>query len=355
MAANLVKKTLIIGPSWVGDMMMAQTLFKVLKQLSPTLMIDVAAPQWSKPILDRMPEVRRAIDMPLAHGELGIKKRRSLGKQLRSEKYCQAIVLPNSFKSAIVPFAAKIPIRTGWRGEMRYGLINDMRYLNKDILPYMVQRFAALGYPADIDRANLHMDRLPKPELDVSGLDQFRLMEKFNIGLDKPVLIFCPGAEFGESKCWPADYFAYVAEHYIQRGWQVWVMGSQNDRQIAGDITNKVKPPFRHDLHALAGKTSLAEAIDLMSLAQSVVTNDSGLMHIAAALDLPIVALYGSTSPEFTPPLSEQAKTLFVDLECRPCFERSCPLGHLDCMKQLEPERVISEIELIQLQACAVV
>ena len=326
-------------------MVMAQTLFKVLKQRLATPEIHVIAPDWSQALLDRMPEVSRSMNMPLAHGELGVKKRRHLGKALRDELYDWSIVLPNSFKSAIVPFAAKIPRRTGWRGEMRFALINDMRQLDKRELPYMIQRFAALGYDVPYDQSELAFEKLPKPSLSVAEKDIQAGVDKFGLSLDRPVLVFCPGAEFGEAKCWPFEYYAIVANHFIKQGWQVWLMGSKKDEVVASQIATSVSPALRSALVTLAGKTALSEAIDLMSLAESVVTNDSGLMHVAAALNKSIVAIYGSTSPDFTPPLSEKADTLSLDLSCRPCFERTCPLVHLDCLRKLAPGRVIKALE----------
>lgn len=338
-------KILIVGPSWVGDMVMAQSLFKVLKQCNPESMIDVLAPEWSLPLLDRMPEVRRGIVMPLGHGKLELGERYRLGKSLRSEKYDQAILLPNSFKSAIIPWAAKIPLRTGFRGEMRYGLLNDLRLLDKQQLTMTVQRFVALGS----ENGSL-LPEIPAPQMVVDPESVTIALQA--LGLEKtgaPLLALCPGAEYGPAKQWPAEYFAAVAKEKLQQGWQVWLFGSEKDQQICAQVLEKTLPPLGRGREGvgvknLAGRTTLEQAVDLMSLANVVVGNDSGLMHVAAALDRDLVAIYGSSDPGFTPPLNKRAQILDLNLECSPCFKRECPLGHTDCLWQLKPEQVLDAI-----------
>ena len=339
-------KYLIVGPSWVGDMVMAQTLFIALKQQHPDAVIDVLAPSWSLPIIERMPQVRRGIDMPVGHGKLGLKMRYQLGKNLRHECYTHAITLPNSFKSALIPAWAKIKHRIGWRGEMRYGLLNDIRRLDKCRYPLMVERYIALAYP---DRAKLPAP-LPIPALEVNEHSLSQALRRYSLHTDMPILALCPGAEFGPSKQWPPGYYAEVARTLCEQGWQVWLFGSANDRQTAADIKAYLPDLLQRYCHNLAGETSLADAIDLLSCARAVVSNDSGLMHIGAALNLPLVAVYGSTSPDHTPPMNKNSATLFVQLECRPCFQRECPLEHNNCLKQLPPERVLSAIAKLATQ-----
>jgi len=337
---GLISKILIVGPSWVGDMVMAQSLFKVLKQHNPDTVIDVLAPAWSLPLLERMPEVNRGVVMPLGHGKLGLGERYRLGKSLRSERYLRAVVLPNSLKSAIVPWAAGIPKRTGYRGEMRSGLLNDMRVLDKKQLPMTVQRFVALG--ADPGE--------PLPEISEPGLEvQPESVEDAlqSIGVNRPegkLLTLCPGAEYGPAKQWPAEYFADVASEKVKQGWQVWLFGSKKDQAI-GDSVVTAMGQSDGVVQNLAGRTTLEQAVDLMSLATVVVGNDSGLMHVAAALDCDLVAIYGSSDPGFTPPLNQRAQIIDLNLECSPCFKRECPLGHYDCLKKLKPAQVLKAME----------
>lgn len=331
---------LIIGPSWVGDMVMAQTLFTCLKQRHPDCQIDVLAPDWSRPILERMPEVRAALSFPLGHGVLELATRRKIGQSLAGQ-YDQAILLPNSLKSALVPFFAKVPKRTGWKGEMRYGLLNDIRTLDKERLPLMIERFMALAYEPDAELPKPY----PQPRLAIDDASREAALTKFGLGLDRPVLALCPGAEFGEAKRWPAEYYAKVAELKIRAGWQVWLFGSKNDHPGCEDIRARLIPGLREESVNLAGETSLAEAIDLLSCAGAVVSNDSGLMHVAAALNRPLVAVYGSTSPQFTPPLTDQVEIVRLGLECSPCFERTCRFGHYNCLRELKPRPVIEALD----------
>jgi heptosyltransferase-2 len=332
---------LIIGPAWVGDMVMAQVLFRLLKQ-QPNVAIDVLAPAWSAPLLARMPEVRASFDLPLKHGEFGFTARQKIGHELRGN-YQQAILLPNSWKSALVPFFAGIPQRTGWRGEMRYGLLNDIRTLDKQRYPLMIERFAALAFPK---HANLP-EKLPHPSLIISDDNKQAALQKYTLHLQKPVLALCPGAEFGPAKRWPEQHYAAVAAARITAGEQVWIFGSEKDAPVGNAIRNALPASLQTDCYNLAGKTSLAEAIDLLSCANAVVSNDSGLMHIAAALNRPLVAVYGSSSPQFTPPLADAVEIVRLGIECSPCFKRECPLVHLNCLKQLPPEQVLAALMLL--------
>lgn len=340
--SSSASKILVVGPSWVGDMMMAQALFIALKQQQPGAIIDVLALGWCRPILARMPQVNRTIPMPLGHGKFDLKGRKALGVSLRDEHYDQAIVLPNSWKSALIPWFASIPVRTGWKGEARYFLLNDLRKLNKTTLPMMVQRYIALAYPRAIAEREA-LGHCPLPALQVDPRQLPALAEKFKLSR-QPMLAICPGAEFGPAKQWPVGYYADLARQFIDKGWQVAIMGSPSDAETGEDVASSVDSEA---IVNLCGKTSLEEAIDILSMAEKVVSNDSGLMHIASALNRPLVALYGPTSPEFTPPLCRDARILSVKVECGPCFQRQCPHGHQKCMTQLSVDTVINELDTI--------
>ena len=296
-------KTLIIGPSWVGDMMMSQSLYRTLKQLNPNNEIDVMAPAWCRALLTKMPEINQSIAMPLGHGEFELAKRFKLGKSLRDSHYDQAIVLPNSLKSALIPFFAKIPKRTGWKGEMRYGLLNDMRKLDKQAFPLMVQRYIALAYP----KQQIHSaEELPQPllwpKLNVDQNEVIESLVTFNIPQDTPLIGFCPGAEFGPAKRWPDYHYAVLADMLVKQHAKILIFGSVKDRQVGEQIIARMT--YKDQCINLAGETKLEQAVSLIRACEAIVTNDSGLMHVAAALDRPLVALYGPSSPEFTPPLS---------------------------------------------------
>jgi heptosyltransferase-2 len=333
---NKPDKILVIGPSWVGDMVMAQSLFMILKANNPQCQIDVLAPEWSFPLLDRMPEVTQGIAMPLGHGKLGLNGRIKLGKSLRDSHYDQAILLPNSWKSALVPFFANIPIQTGYIGEYRRGLLNDARKLDKTSLTMTVQRFVALG----LSKKERFPEQYPIPKLAIDEEKQIAVAKKFNLKITDKILALCPGAEYGPAKRWPTEYYAEIAKQKSLQGWQVWLFGSEKDVGVSKEI-NKATEDLCTDF---TGQTTMAEAVDLMSLVNTVVTNDSGLMHVAAALDKKIIAIYGSTDPGFTPPLNSLAKVLTLNLECSPCFKRECPLGHLRCLKDIPPSLVLESM-----------
>ena len=329
---------LIVAPSWVGDMVMAQSLFKVLKAQDAGRAIDVLAPGWTLALLGRMPEVRDAMEMPLGHGQLQLMTRRRLAISLRTAGYEQAILLPNSFKSALIPYWARIPRRTGYVGELRQWLLTDARKLDRQRLTQTVQRFVALGLP---DGAVLK-DPIPEPALETSNENGRAAVQRLGLETGQlPVLALCPGAEFGPAKKWPEAYYAEVARAWLEKGWQVWLFGSMNDVPVC----DRINMLAGSACEILAGQTRLEDAIDLLAMATFVVTNDSGLMHVAAALQRPMVAIYGSSDPDFTPPLAETAHIERLVLDCSPCFKRECPLGHLDCLNKLLPARVITAME----------
>lgn len=333
-----MKKILVIAPAWVGDAVMAEPLYRQLANSAPNTIVDVFAPAWTLPLIARMPSVRQAHLNPFGHGVLDVMGRRQLGHQLRQEAYQQAILLQNSIKSALVPFFAGIPQRTGFVGEFRYGLVNDIRTLDKEALPSMLERFMALGVPA----GSVLKKPLPEPRL-VCHRDQAAAAAKsLGLGLARPVVALCPGAEYGPAKRWPSGHFAQLARSAVDAGCQVWIFGSPKDQTIGAEIAQAAE---RDAVYNLTGATSLDVAIDLMSLAHVAVCNDSGLMHIAAALGIQLVALYGSSSPEFTPPLTQKADILSLGMECSPCFKRDCPLGHLRCLKDLQPTAVWQAVQ----------
>jgi heptosyltransferase II len=327
-----VPRFLIVAPSWVGDTVLAQPLFRRLLKQHPGALIDVFAPPWVGPVLLRMPEVGSVIPNPFAHGALELRERWRAGRSLRPHLYDQAFVLPNSFKSALVPFFAGIPVRTGFIGEARYALLNDRRVLDARAVPLMVERFALLAEP----RGAILPRPLPQPRLTIDPVRRQATLSRLGLSQDKPVAAFCPGAEYGPAKRWPAHHFAALAQRLHGEGQQIWLLGSQNDAGVAAEINAQCGGICV----ALAGRTSLDEVVDLLSCAALVVSNDSGLMHIAAALDRPMAALYGSSSPRFTPPLSTKAKVINLHLDCSPCFQRVCPLGHFNCMMQMSPQQV---------------
>jgi heptosyltransferase-2 len=314
-------RILVVAPNWIGDALMAQPLLARLHENTVGLQLDLLAPAWVSPVLRRMPEVAEVIEVPFRHGGLQLRERWRVGRRLRTRGYQQAIVLPNTWKSALVPFFASIPVRSGYVGESRYGLLN-LTY-RKSGAP-MLLHYARLSEPPGMEVRQ----PLPHPRLVVptSAIES----SKRNFGIAGTYAVLCPGAEYGPAKRWP--YFKELAGRLPM---PAVILGSRNDAEAARDI------PGKH----LVGATTLDEAIDLMAGAALVISNDSGLMHVAAALRRPQVALFGSSSPEHTPPLSHAARVLWLRVECSPCFQRECPLGHFRCMREMTVDLVLQEID----------
>jgi heptosyltransferase-2 len=320
-------RLLVVAPNWIGDALMAQPLLARLREQDTQARIDVLAPAWVAPVYRRMPEVAGVIETPFAHGALELGERWKLARTLRGLGYDEALVLPNSLKSALLPFFAGIPRRVGYAGEARYGLLNVVHRRRPGREP-MALHFARLAAPpgADIRRP------LRDPRLAVDAAAAEATRRRF--GVDGPYAALCPGAEYGPAKRWP-----YFAELSRRLALPVIALGGARDREHGEGIRGR----------NLAGETSLDEAIDLLAGASLVVSNDSGLMHVAAALGRPQVALFGSSSPKHTPPLSAHAKFLWLGIECSPCYARECPLGHFRCMRELSVERVLAELGTVPI------
>lgn len=334
---------LIVAPNWIGDALLAQPLLARLHRRLPGLIIDVLAPPWTAPVLARMPEVSEIIHAPFAHGELKLKERWRLGRSLRERGYREAIVLPNSFKSALIPFFADIHLRAGFVGESRYGLLNVLHKLDREDLPLMAERYAQLAeMPGEAVVRPLEAVRLR-----VDEANQLITMARLGLTRGQPIVVFCPGAEYGPAKRWPAAHFAALARLLAARGMQVWLIGSAKDEPVGAEIARLSEGAARN----LCGRTDLAAAIDLIAAADLVVSNDSGLMHVAAATGRPLVAIYGSSDSRHTPPLAPPQQARLVELAglaCRPCFKRVCPLGHFRCMNDITPEQVLRDIGSIE-------
>jgi heptosyltransferase-2 len=327
-------RTLIVAPSWVGDAILAEPLVSLLREPYEDPAIDVLAPPWCAPVYQRMRGVRRIVDNPIPHGRFDLASRRRIAAQLRLEGYARAFVLPLSWKSALIPYLARIPRRIGFKGEARYVLLNDLRKLDRKALPRLVDRFCALAGPAG---TNVPMPPAPVLVPDLANRDA--AIRALRLKGDDPVAILCPGAEYGPAKRWPPTHFADLARRLLETGVRVWIVGSPNDR-LAADALIGAAGESAKRIRDLTGKTDLGTAIDLLSAASVVISNDSGLMHAAAAVGAPVVALFGSSSPAYTPPLSPQARIARIDIACSPCFKRECPLGHFKCMRELAPELV---------------
>jgi heptosyltransferase-2 len=340
---NNPSRILVVAPSWIGDTVAAQPLFMRLHERHPGLQLDVMAPSYVAPVLRRMAEVARVIDNPFGHGERRLGDRWRLARELARARYDEAIVLPNSLKSALVPFFAGIPQRIGFVGEARRGLLNRVHKLDERALPQIAERYAQLA-----EAPGTPLPRpLPRPRLRVDERARQATLVALGLRETTPAVALCPGAEYGPAKRWPAEYFAQLARQLRRRGYAVCLIGSAKDVPVGAQIAAAAR-----ECGDLCGRTSLDQAIELLAASQFVVTNDSGLMHVAAALDRPLLALYGSSSPGYTPPLSDRAEVLSLGIDCSPCFKRECPLGHFRCMRDITPEQVLATI-LPRLPAAA--
>ena len=327
-------RTLIVAPSWVGDAILAESLVSFLREPCEDPTVDILAPPWCAPVFHRVRGVRRVVDNPIGHGRLDLAGRRAIAAGLRAEGYARAFVLPMSWKSALVPFLARIPRRIGFRGEARFGLLNDIRRLDEKALPRLVDRFCSLAVPA-----GSLAPTPPAPVLVPDLRNRDAAIRALRLGGAGPVAILCPGAEYGPAKRWPPTHFADLARRFQAEGARVWIVGSPKDKLAADAVMSAAGAPGKA-IRDLTGRTDLGTAIDLLSAASVVVSNDSGLMHAAAAVGVPVVALFGSSSPVYTPPLSDQARVARIDIDCSPSFKRECPLGHFRCMRGLPPELV---------------
>lgn len=304
---------------------MAQPLLARLREKQPAARLEALAAPWVAPVLRRMAEVDEVIEADLRHGALQLGERWRLGRSLKSRAYDQAIVLPNAWKSALAPFFAEIPIRSGYIGESRFGLLN-LLYRKSNDNTTMALHYARLSEPPGKEPEQ----PLPFPRLRTDPNKTMQTAARF--GIAGRYAVFCPGAEYGPAKRWP--YFRELAS---KLNLQLVLLGSAADRKQSEQI------PGRN----LVGQTTLDEAIELIAGAAFVVSNDSGLMHVAAGVGAPQVALFGSSSPERTPPRGSNSRVVWLRAECSPCFERVCPLGHFKCMNGISVERVLQEIEFL--------
>ena len=327
-------RILVVAPSWVGDAILSEPLAARLRATRGDASIDVLAPAWCAPVYARMQGVGRIFDSALRHGRVDWAQRRALARTLSAQRYTQAVILPNSWKSALVPWLARIPQRTGYTGEMRWGIVNDRRRLDRRALPRLVERYAALA--TDAGAAPV---AATAPVLIPDRANLVAAIRALDLRVDCGIAILCPGAEFGPAKRWPPEHFADLARKFLADGLEVWLLGSPKDKPATEAVLSAAGTD-RGALRDLSGRTDLGTAIDLLSLASIVVSNDSGLMHAAAAVGAPLVALFGSSSPAYTPPMSATARIARIDIACSPCFKRECPLGHFKCMQDLAPPAV---------------
>lgn len=332
-------RTLIVAPNWIGDAVMAQPLVAFVRRADPQGRIEVLAPPHVAPVFAAMAGVAEVLEAPNVHGKAQLSQRWQLAKRLRARGYDRCYVLPNSLKSALAPFLAGIPERVGHRGEARYWLVNRMHDDREAKRPPMVDFYARLAF----EPGRAPAAPAPDPLLQPDRAREQAIRERLELSDEDPLIVLCPGAEYGSAKRWPPRHFAALAA-LIAAEWPeaaIVLLGSAKERPLATEITALSGQPLLN----LCGETSLSEALALISGASAVVSNDSGLMHVAAAFRRPQVALFGSSDPRHTPPRSPRARVEWLHLECSPCFERECPFGHLNCLNQIAPATVFESLK----------
>jgi heptosyltransferase II len=327
-------RTLVIAPQWIGDAVMTQPLMARLHARGDV--ISVAALPWVAPVYRAMPQVTEVVELPFAHGRLDWAKRRTLAASLKG-RFDAALVLPNSIKAALIPWLARIPVRIGYQGEGRPWLLNK-RLPNPSGRPPMVAFYSAL--------AGEDSRTTEPPVLQFDAAFLRRAVDAVGVQA-QAYWVFAPGAEYGPAKCWPASHYAELARAlFLRYGQPVLLLGSVKEAALCEEIATAAPGACR----VLAGKTSLIDAMALIAASRGTVSNDSGLMHVAAAFGVPQVAVFGSTSPEHTPPLNSRAQVIWLkeelQLACMPCFERTCRFGHTRCLTEVSAARVEAALEL---------
>jgi heptosyltransferase-2 len=321
---------LVIPYMWIGDFVRCHTVVKLLKASRPERPVDVLTTAMVAPLLDYMPGVRKGVVWDLPRKRLAFGRHRALAARLRSEGYGRALVMPRTWKSALAPYLAGIPQRTGFVGEARFGLLNDLRW-GERALPRMIDRCATLALPNGAPAPNSY----PLPELRVPTGDVSSWRQRLDLASDRPVAAFAPGA-VGPSKRWPASYYAEAARRLVAEGYAVWILGSPAEKPLAAEISSSAER-----IRDLTGP-DLRNAVLALAAADVAISNDSGLLHVAAALGTPSIGIFGPTSPWHWAPLNPLAAVMETrtEVSCRPCHKPICRFGHHRCMRDISPDQV---------------
>lgn len=326
---------LVVSPSWVGDFVRNHTLVQVLADRHPGRPIDLLTNPVCQPLGELMPLVRRTWALDAGRGQVQLGQRWRLARQMRWQRYGTAVVVMGSLKAALVPFLAGIPERIGWLGEHRYGLINRI-CRRADPQRTTIDGYALLGLTADEAKPA----RWPEPHLHVPAPKIEAWKDRNGVdGQGQPIIALCPGAN-SEARMWPTEHYAQLARHCRAAGWTVWVLGAAREQAMADEIDRVAGG----GCVSFTG-TDLHDCAIQLAAADVVVANDSGLLHLGAALGKPCIALFGPTPPHHTGPLNSNVTYLEIEIECRHCWGTVCPLGHHRCLRDIAPERVFEAVE----------
>ena len=333
-ASHKSSPILVVPYMWIGDFVRCHSVIKLLNARFPNRPVDVLSTTLCAPLTDYMPGLRRAIVVDLPRSRIALKDQRALAQRLKRENYGSALIMPRTWKSAMAPFFAGIPERTGFVGEMRFALLNDLRYGERR-LPRMVDRCAALALPPAAELP----PEWPMPELKVGHAEIESWRRERGLAFDaRPVIALAPGA-VGSSKRWPASAYAALTRRLTAEGFGVWVVGGPEEKSLAAEIIGDTtaRDLTGHDLR---------NAILALAAASVAVSNDSGLLHVAAALGTPAIGIFGPTSPWHWAPLNPLSATIETKskVECRPCHKPVCRLAHHRCMRDIPPEDVLAAV-----------
>jgi heptosyltransferase-2 len=343
------QKHLIIAPNWIGDAIFSHGLVKVIKLHQPDAQIDVLVSEKLSFVYKMMPEITQVHILNSTQGKFDFWLRFKMARKLSKKSYTHAYVINNAWKHALIPFLARIPNRIGWVGEFRFILINKWRFLNKKLLPDMLSKISSLGLPRNKQSYVHEIRDSIYPRLIPNKKNQFQYITKhgLNFSLDQKqkIVAISPGSDNGTAKRWPAIKYAFLIQKLIKMNFHIWIFGSPKEIHLAEYIVEHCGRS--NQVTNLCGKTKLNEALELLALCDIAVCNDSGLLHASAALNLPVIGIYGPTSEKFAPPLTENKAVLYENLKCRPCKSHECPLGHHACMESIEVDRVLSKVKYL--------
>jgi heptosyltransferase-2 len=329
---------LLVPYMWIGDFVRCHTVVKLLRQREPSRAIDMLATSNVAPLVDYMPGVRKGIIADLPRKQLAYAEHRALAERLRAEGYCHALVMPRTWKAALAPYLAGIRRRTGFFGEGRIVLLNDLR-IGERRLFRMLDRCASLA----LHRGEVQPTSWPEPELVVPSSEVLAWRRRLGLNTERPIIALAPGA-VGPSKRWPEASYAELAARLVSDGNAVWIVGSEQEKSLATNVARGTSSHVRN----LTGP-DLRNAILALAAADAVVSNDSGLLHVAAALGTPAVGIFGPTSAWHWAPLNTLAAVMETasELPCRPCHKPVCRVGHHRCMHDISVAQVAVAIKRI--------
>lgn len=332
------RRVLIVCPSWLGDIILLQSLLQLIKSRDSSQQIDVIGPASAQSLLGRMGEITNTWTLPNPQVKSGVSEFVQIVAKIKQQHYSQAITLSQNTQAHLILFLARIPHRTGCSGLVNSRLLTDARIIDKKKHPLMMQRYLLLGLPKNAEI----LSQVTLPRLNVDTQNCEALMRRLQLFLEAgPVLVVCFDDGIDPSKSWPLEHYQEVIQKMIDQGWQVWVFDRSHKRYAAKKITMELQNPRCYDL---SSAVNLVDMLDLMSVADQVLTCESSLMHIVHAIGVKSVVLCGCAASHIRPPLSSYAQTIKAEHACHPLSTGGALLGKHSCMGQIKPDEVVNAI-----------